>query len=54
MKGLLDDAVQRGAKVVVGGAARAQARQLFSPTVLVDLPPDAPVLQEETDGTTSF
>jgi aldehyde dehydrogenase (NAD+) len=49
VKGLLDDAVQRGAKVVVGGAANPAQRYL-SPTVLVDVPPDAPVLQEEIFG----
>ncbi len=49
VKGLLDDAVQRGAKVVVGGSANPTERYL-APTVLVDVPPDAPVLQEEIFG----
>jgi len=49
VKGLLDDAVQRGAKVAIGGAANASERYL-APTVLVDVPPDASVLQEEIFG----
>jgi aldehyde dehydrogenase (NAD+) len=49
VKGLLDDAVQRGAKVVVGGDANPAQRYL-APTVLVDVPADAPVLQEEIFG----
>lgn len=49
VKGLLDDAVQRGAKVAVGGVANPAERYL-APTVLVDVPPDAPVLQEEIFG----
>jgi aldehyde dehydrogenase (NAD+) len=49
VKGLLDDAIQRGAKVVVGGPSNPGERYL-SPTVLVDVPPDAPVLQEEIFG----
>ena len=49
VKGLLDDAVQRGAKVVLGGAANPAQRYL-APTVLVDVPPDAAVLQEEIFG----
>jgi aldehyde dehydrogenase (NAD+) len=49
VKGLLDDALQRGAKVVVGGTANPTERYL-APTVLVDVPADAPVLQEEIFG----
>jgi aldehyde dehydrogenase (NAD+) len=49
VKGLLDDAVERGAKVVVGGGANAAERYL-APTVLVDVPAEAPVLQEEIFG----
>ncbi len=49
VKGLVDDAVQRGAKVVVGGDANPAQRYL-APTVLVDVPADAPVLQEEIFG----
>ena len=49
VKGLVDDAIQRGAKAVVGGQANAAERYL-APTVLIDVPPDAPVLQEEIFG----
>jgi len=49
VKGLVDDAVQRGAKVVVGGTANPAQRYL-APTVLIDVPADAPVLQEEIFG----
>jgi aldehyde dehydrogenase (NAD+) len=49
VKGLVDDAVSRGAKVVVGGDANPAQRYL-APTVLVDVPPDAPLLQEEIFG----
>jgi aldehyde dehydrogenase (NAD+) len=49
LKGLLDDAVGRGAKVVVGGESNPAERYL-APTVLVDVPEDAPLLQEEIFG----
>jgi aldehyde dehydrogenase (NAD+) len=49
LKGLLDDAVGRGAKVVVGGESNAAERYL-APTVLVDVPENAPLLQEEIFG----
>ena len=49
LKGLMDDAVRRGAKVVIGGEANASERYL-APTVLVDVPEDAPLLQEEIFG----
>jgi aldehyde dehydrogenase (NAD+) len=49
VKGLVDDAIQRGAKVVVGGQSNASERYL-APTVLIDVPSDAPVLQEEIFG----
>ena len=49
VKGLLDDAVRRGAKVVVGGEANPTERYL-APTVLIDVPDDAPLLQEEIFG----
>jgi aldehyde dehydrogenase (NAD+) len=44
---LLDDAVQRGAKVSISG--RGEGREM-SPTVLEDVPTDATVLQEEIFG----
>jgi aldehyde dehydrogenase (NAD+) len=49
LKGLLDDAVGRGAKVVLGGESNASERYL-APTVLVDVPENAPLLQEEIFG----
>jgi aldehyde dehydrogenase (NAD+) len=49
LKGLLDEAVQRGAKVAFGGATNAADRCIV-PTVLVDVPPDAAILQEEIFG----
>ena len=49
LKGLLDDAVGRGAKIVVGGESNPAERYL-APTVLVDVPEDAPLLQEEIFG----
>ena len=49
VKGLVDDAVQRGAKVVIGGQSNPAERYL-APTVLIDVPPDAPILQEEIFG----
>jgi acyl-CoA reductase-like NAD-dependent aldehyde dehydrogenase len=45
----VDDAVQRGAKVVVGGDS-SPAQRYLAPTVLVDVPSEAPVLQEEIFG----
>jgi len=49
VKGLLDEALQRGAKVAFGGAADPGQRYI-APTVLVDVPPDAGILQEEIFG----
>ena len=49
VKGLVDDAVQRGAKLVVGGQSNA-AERFLAPTVLIDVPADAPLLQEEIFG----
>ncbi len=44
------DAVDRGAKVETGGAAREGAGQFFPPTVLSGVPQDARVMHEETFG----
>lgn len=47
----LDDAVERGARVLVGGAHRPDLGPFFhEPTVLADVPPDALVHREETFG----
>lgn len=43
----VDDAVGRGARVVVGGEADGR---VFQPTVLVDVPDDAVIAREETFG----
>ncbi len=43
----VEDARQRGARVVVGGQAEGLT---FHPTVLVDVTPEARILQEETFG----
>ena len=49
VKGLLDEALQRGARVAFGGTTDAGQR-FIAPTVLVDVPPDAAILQEEIFG----
>ena len=47
----LEDAVGRGARVLVGGKARPDlGPYFFEPTVLVDVPPEAEVYSEETFG----
>lgn len=46
----LDDAVARGAKVVIGGSAAAS--DVLQPTILTDVPADALANQEETFGPT--
>ena len=47
---LVDDAVGRGARVLVGGHARDGAGYFFDPTVLTDVPADAALLREEIFG----
>jgi succinate-semialdehyde dehydrogenase/glutarate-semialdehyde dehydrogenase len=47
---LVEDALDKGAKCVVGGQARAGAGYFFEPTVLADIPDDARVLTEEIFG----
>jgi succinate-semialdehyde dehydrogenase / glutarate-semialdehyde dehydrogenase len=47
----LDDALARGARAVVGGKDAVQAPYV-QPTVLVDVPDDAPAVCEETFGPT--
>ncbi len=48
---LVDDAVKRGAKALVGGKrALTDVGEYFAPTVLVDVPADAAILHEETFG----
>jgi succinate-semialdehyde dehydrogenase/glutarate-semialdehyde dehydrogenase len=47
---LVCDAVGRGARVVAGGTRPDRNGYYFDPTVLVDVPPDAPMLREEIFG----
>jgi succinate-semialdehyde dehydrogenase/glutarate-semialdehyde dehydrogenase len=47
---LVGDAVQRGAKVLLGGSARDGAGYFYEPTVLAAVPDDAKVLGEEIFG----
>jgi succinate-semialdehyde dehydrogenase/glutarate-semialdehyde dehydrogenase len=47
---LVDDAVAKGAKPVVGGAKRDGQGYFFEPTVLRDIAPDARLLREEIFG----
>jgi aldehyde dehydrogenase (NAD+) len=49
LKGYVDAAVRSGAKVAFGGESDAASRYL-APTVLVDVPPEAAVMQEEIFG----
>jgi succinate-semialdehyde dehydrogenase/glutarate-semialdehyde dehydrogenase len=50
VKELVDDAVQRGGKLVVGGEAPDGRGYFFPPTVLDDVPIDARVFHEEIFG----
>ena len=47
---LVDDAVRRGARVLVGGAPVDGPGHFYAPTVLVDVPRDARLLREEIFG----
>jgi succinate-semialdehyde dehydrogenase/glutarate-semialdehyde dehydrogenase len=47
---LVEDAVGRGAKALVGGHARDGSGYFYDPTVLTDIPDDAEVLREEIFG----
>jgi succinate-semialdehyde dehydrogenase/glutarate-semialdehyde dehydrogenase len=47
---LVDDAVGRGARALVGGHARDGAGYFFDPTVLTDVPDQARLLKEEIFG----
>ena len=46
----IQDAVSRGARVVVGGQRHALGGRFFEPTVLADVAPDALMSREETFG----
>jgi succinate-semialdehyde dehydrogenase / glutarate-semialdehyde dehydrogenase len=47
---LVEDAISRGARAVVGGHARDGAGYFYDPTVLTDVPDDAELLKEEIFG----
>ena len=47
---LIDDARERGASVLVGGAPIPGSGNFFAPTVIADLPPNARLLNEEPFG----
>ncbi len=47
---LVEDAVGRGARAVVGGHARDGAGYFYDPTVLTDVPDEARLLHEEIFG----
>jgi succinate-semialdehyde dehydrogenase / glutarate-semialdehyde dehydrogenase len=47
---LVTDAVERGAKVAIGGEPAAGKGYFYPPTVLVDVPADAELLSEEPFG----
>jgi len=50
---LIGEAIDRGARVALGGEPRAGRGYFFPPTVLVDVPADAAVLSEEPFGPVS-
>ena len=50
MGSLVDDAVEKGATVLAGGAVVPGAGWFYQPTVLTDVPPAARVLTEEIFG----
>jgi succinate-semialdehyde dehydrogenase/glutarate-semialdehyde dehydrogenase len=50
VKGLVEDAVSKGATAIVGGRARDGAGYFFDPTVLADVPKEARLLKEEIFG----
>jgi len=47
---LVDDAVGKGARCLVGGSARDGSGYFYEPTVLADVPEDAKLLKEEIFG----
>lgn len=49
IKGLIDDAVERGAKIAIGGHVDVED-QFVQPTVLIDVPEGARILEEEIFG----
>ena len=50
LENFVDDAVQRSAKVLIGGTRKSGNGYFFEPTVLAEVPDDALVLREEPFG----
>jgi succinate-semialdehyde dehydrogenase/glutarate-semialdehyde dehydrogenase len=50
VEALVADAVQKGARVLTGGARHPRGGTYYQPTVLVDVPADARLLEEEIFG----
>ena len=50
VKSHIDDAVSKGAQVLIGGSRPEGVGSFFAPTVLSDVPADALINQEETFG----
>jgi succinate-semialdehyde dehydrogenase/glutarate-semialdehyde dehydrogenase len=50
LQGMIQDAVQRGAKLATGGSRIGNRGYFFEPTVLTDLPKDSRVMNEEPFG----
>jgi len=48
----VEDAVAKGAKILVGGRARSERGRFFEPTVLVDVDHTMKIMREETFGPT--
>ena len=46
----ISDAISRGARVITGGRRHELGHSFFEPTILVDVPPSARVMHEETFG----
>jgi succinate-semialdehyde dehydrogenase/glutarate-semialdehyde dehydrogenase len=46
----ITDAISRGARVITGGRRHELGHSFFEPTILVDVPPSARVMHEETFG----
>lgn len=50
MRQFVQDATERGAKVLLGGSGEQGAGFYYSPTVLIDVPQDALIMNEEPFG----
>ena len=46
----VNDAVSKGAQLIIGGKRHQLGRSFFEPTLLTDVPKDALVCSEETFG----